>query len=101
MPPCSVGILVDRGLGTTTISRTSISLYTAVIFIGGKYDQEALAYAGRVACHLGVKLTYKIFMTACSWRTCSLDGKYLINPGQSFSTLRSLEEKYGLIIVGR
>ncbi|KAH6756324.1 hypothetical protein C2S51_038919 [Perilla frutescens var. frutescens] len=60
--PCSVGILVDRGLGATVMSRTSISLYAAVIFIGGKDDREALAYAGRVACHSGVKMTVIRFL---------------------------------------
>lgn len=53
---------MDRGLGSTVLSRTSISLYAAVIFIGGKDDREALAYAGRVACHPGVKLTVIRFL---------------------------------------
>ncbi|XP_047953298.1 cation/H(+) antiporter 28-like [Salvia hispanica] len=60
--PCSVGILVDRGLGATALSRSAISLYAAVIFIGGKDDREALAFAGRVACHSGVKLTVIRFL---------------------------------------
>ncbi|KAK4388763.1 Cation/H(+) antiporter 28 [Sesamum angolense] len=60
--PCSIGILVDRGLGATIISRSSVSLHAAVIFIGGKDDREALAYAGRVACHPGVKLTVIRFL---------------------------------------
>ncbi|EPS59454.1 hypothetical protein M569_15352, partial [Genlisea aurea] len=60
--PCSVGILVDRGLGTVTISNTGPSLHAAVIFIGGKDDREALAYAGRVARHPGVKLTVIRFL---------------------------------------
>ncbi|XP_047315752.1 cation/H(+) antiporter 28 [Impatiens glandulifera] len=61
--PCSIGILVDRGLGSIQrISRSSISLNAAVIFIGGKDDREALAYAGRVARHTGVKLTVVRFL---------------------------------------
>ncbi|KAL2517847.1 Cation/H(+) antiporter 28 [Abeliophyllum distichum] len=137
--PCSVGILVDRGLGVTTLSRTSISLHAAVIFIGGKDDREALAYAGRVARHPGVKLTVIRFLLEASGDSVSsritivkantsehqeemkLDDecfaefydrhvagghvaymeKYLVNSGQTFSTLRSLEGQYGLIIVGR
>ncbi|XP_028799877.1 cation/H(+) antiporter 28-like [Neltuma alba] len=56
--PCSVGILVDRGLGSIEkIQRTSVSINVAVIFVGGKDDREAIAYAGRVARHSGVKLT--------------------------------------------
>ncbi|XWS35527.1 hypothetical protein CRYUN_Cryun20dG0004800 [Craigia yunnanensis] len=55
--PCSIGILVDRGFGITEkISRSSLA-NVAIIFIGGKDDREALAYAGRVAWHPGVKLT--------------------------------------------
>ncbi|KAF2293575.1 hypothetical protein GH714_002952 [Hevea brasiliensis] len=61
--PCSVGILVDRGLGLADkISTTPRSFHAAVIFIGGKDDREALAYAGRVARHPGVKLTVIRFL---------------------------------------
>ncbi|XWS77402.1 hypothetical protein CRYUN_Cryun01aG0258400 [Craigia yunnanensis] len=60
--PCSIGILVDRGFGfTEKISRSSVSK-VAIIFIGGKDDREALAYAGRVAWHPGVKLTVIRFL---------------------------------------
>ncbi|KAK6135565.1 hypothetical protein DH2020_030673 [Rehmannia glutinosa] len=137
--PCSVGILVDRGLGTTLISRSAISLHAAVIFIGGKDDREALAYAGRVARHPGVKLTVIRFLLEATGDSvssiitiaksntsehqeemkvddeCFADfydrhvagghvaymEKYLVNSGQTFSTLRSLEGQYGLFIVGR
>ncbi|KAI4323421.1 hypothetical protein L6164_023028 [Bauhinia variegata] len=65
--PCSVGILVDRGLGIIgKISRSQASLTVAVIFIGGKDDREALAYAGRVARHPGVKLTVIRFLVDSS-----------------------------------
>ncbi|XP_009787610.1 cation/H(+) antiporter 28 [Nicotiana sylvestris] len=137
--PCSVGILVDRGLGKTVISRSSISLNAAVIFIGGKDDREALVYAGRVARHPGVKLTVIRFLVEAAGDSVSsrvgraksnttehleemkIDDecfaefydkhvaggrvayveKYLVNSGQTFSTLRSLEGQYGLFIVGR
>ncbi|KAF8403795.1 hypothetical protein HHK36_011901 [Tetracentron sinense] len=56
--PCSVGILVDRGLGLTgKVSKSLESLKVGVIFIGGKDDREALAYAGRIAGHPGINLT--------------------------------------------
>nr|DAD29706.1 TPA_asm: hypothetical protein HUJ06_031174 [Nelumbo nucifera] len=57
--PCSVGILVDRGLGliNKVKSHSYVSLNAAVIFIGGRDDREALAYAGRVSRHPGVTLT--------------------------------------------
>ncbi|KAL3818970.1 hypothetical protein ACJIZ3_004875 [Penstemon smallii] len=137
--PCSIGILVDRGLGTTKILRSTITLHAAVIFIGGKDDREALAYAGRVARHPGVKLTVIRFLLEATGDSvssritiaksntsehqeemkaddeCFADfydrhvagghvaymEKYLVNSGQTFSTLRSLEGQYGLFIVGR
>ncbi|XP_077213974.1 cation/hydrogen exchanger 28 [Tasmannia lanceolata] len=56
--PCSVGILVDRGLGGTNLmSAAYASHQVAVIFIGGCDDCEAMAYASRMAYHPGVKLT--------------------------------------------
>ncbi|KAK4769279.1 hypothetical protein SAY86_027429 [Trapa natans] len=65
--PCSVGILVDRGFGLTEkIQEPYSGLNVAVIFIGGKDDREALAYAGRVARHPGVKLTVIRFLVEAS-----------------------------------
>ncbi|KAF9679013.1 hypothetical protein SADUNF_Sadunf07G0095900 [Salix dunnii] len=55
--PCSVGLLVDRGLGSimqTGPARNSSSSKghrIAMIFIGGPDDREALAYAWRMAGH--------------------------------------------------
>ncbi|KAK3011562.1 hypothetical protein RJ639_012101 [Escallonia herrerae] len=137
--PCSVGILIDRGLGSIETSRSFVSLNAAVIFIGGKDDREALAYSGRVARHPGVKLTVIRFLldansdsvssrvsrskanTAEHEEEMKLDDeyfaefydrhvagghvsymeKYLVNSGQTFSTLRSLEGQYGFFVVGR
>lgn len=42
---------MDRGFGFTERLSTSSVSKVAVIFIGGKDDQEALAYAGRVVWH--------------------------------------------------
>uniref|UniRef100_A0A2N9F0Q8 Uncharacterized protein n=1 Tax=Fagus sylvatica TaxID=28930 RepID=A0A2N9F0Q8_FAGSY len=79
--PCSVGILVDRGLGLIEkISRSYISLNVAVIFISGKDDREALAYAGRVARHPGVKLTVIRFLVENSAENASRRaGNYRVN----------------------
>ncbi|KAL2923328.1 Cation/H(+) antiporter 28 [Bienertia sinuspersici] len=64
--PCSIAIMVDRGFGGITqlskLSSRSSTLNVVVIFIGGKDDREALAYAGRVAYHRGVKLTVMRFL---------------------------------------
>ncbi|XP_031273731.1 cation/H(+) antiporter 28 [Pistacia vera] len=60
---CSIGILVDRGFGQMgRISTAQASINVAVIFIGGRDDREALAYAGRVARHRAVRLTVIRFL---------------------------------------
>nr|XP_011462856.1 PREDICTED: cation/H(+) antiporter 19 [Fragaria vesca subsp. vesca] len=56
--PCSVGILVDRGLGgTTQVSASDVSYTALVAFFGGRDDREALAYGMRLAEHPGIALT--------------------------------------------
>lgn len=55
--PCSVGILVDRGLGgTAQVSASSVDSGVTVIFFGGPDDREALAYGARMAEHPGISL---------------------------------------------
>ncbi|XP_034710239.1 cation/H(+) antiporter 18-like [Vitis riparia] len=54
---CSVGILVDRGLGGTThVSASNVSYFITVLFFGGHDDREALAYGIRMAEHPGINL---------------------------------------------
>lgn len=81
--PCTVGILVDRGLGLIgKISRTkdSVNLNIAVIFIGGRDDREALAYAGHVAQHPSVKLTViRLVVDTNSENASRRAGNYRIN----------------------
>ncbi|KAL1559743.1 Cation/H(+) antiporter 15 [Salvia divinorum] len=56
--PCSVGILVDRGLtGSTRLSLNQIEHHITMLFFGGPDDREALAYALRTSEHPGVNLT--------------------------------------------
>ncbi|KAK1282829.1 Cation/H(+) antiporter 28 [Acorus calamus] len=58
--PCSVAILVDRGLGRAVGGAGTASCATqqvAVIFVGGRDDREALALAARMSRHPGVSLT--------------------------------------------
>ncbi|KAF5471674.1 hypothetical protein F2P56_008447 [Juglans regia] len=58
--PCSVAILVDRGLGSgsQTLRPTAIAQQrVCVIFFGGPDDCEALELGGRMAEHPTVKLT--------------------------------------------
>ncbi|CAI9095892.1 OLC1v1031922C1 [Oldenlandia corymbosa var. corymbosa] len=61
--PCSVGILVDRGLsGSTRLAAGQVSHHVAVLFFGGPDDREALAYAWRMSDHPGIGLTVLRFI---------------------------------------
>lgn len=61
--PCSIGILVDRGIGSAVITSAQSSLHgrqglkLCMLFIGGPDDREALFYAWRMAGKPGVNLT--------------------------------------------
>ncbi|ESQ51778.1 hypothetical protein EUTSA_v10016242mg [Eutrema salsugineum] len=67
--PCSVGILVDRGM---TIVRSESSSFqgetskkeVAMLFVGGRDDREALAYAWRMVGQEMIKLTVVRFVAA-------------------------------------
>jgi hypothetical protein len=61
--PCSVGILVDRGLnGSTRLAANQVSHHVAVLFFGGPDDREALSYAWRMSKHPGISLTVLRFI---------------------------------------
>ncbi|KAL5555473.1 hypothetical protein UlMin_037709 [Ulmus minor] len=61
--PCSVGILVDRGLnGSTRLAANQVTHHVAVIFFGGPDDREALSYAWRMSDHPGISLTVMRFI---------------------------------------
>ncbi|XP_042515404.1 cation/H(+) antiporter 15-like [Macadamia integrifolia] len=58
--PCSVGVLVDRGImqGSLSVITSRSSFYhVAVLLMGGADDGEALAYGSRIALHQHVKVT--------------------------------------------
>ncbi|GFZ02678.1 hypothetical protein Acr_15g0012860 [Actinidia rufa] len=127
--------VAEAGEGISVKRMMALVTMNTVIFIGGKDDREAIAYAGCVARHPGIKLTdIRFLLDANSENTTSarpgrprvntpeleeemkLDDecfadfydrhvaymeKYLVNSGQTFSTLRSMEGQYGLFIVGR
>ncbi|XP_028093145.1 cation/H(+) antiporter 15-like [Camellia sinensis] len=62
--PCSVGILVDRGLtGSVCLGASNqVSHQVAVMFFGGADDREALSYAWRMSEHPGISLTVMRFI---------------------------------------
>ncbi|AQK94503.1 Cation/H(+) antiporter 15 [Zea mays] len=59
--PCSVGILVDRGLSAAAARMASVH-HVALLFFGGPDDREGLAYAWRMVEHPGVCLTVVRFI---------------------------------------
>ncbi|KAF6173328.1 hypothetical protein GIB67_027023 [Kingdonia uniflora] len=61
--PCSVGILIDRGL--SMVSEDNVFSHDiAMLYIGGPDDREALSYARRMAAHPKVSLTIYRFLPA-------------------------------------
>lgn len=63
--PCSVGILVDRGLGGSShVQASNVSSDITVLFFGGPDDREALAYGHRMAEHPGIVLKVLRFILA-------------------------------------
>ncbi|KAI3935135.1 hypothetical protein MKX01_031402 [Papaver californicum] len=61
--PCSVGILVDRGLGASSRATNFHGVNNIVVlFFGGPDDREALAYALRMSDNPGVNLTVHRFI---------------------------------------
>lgn len=64
--PCSVGILVDRGLnGSNRLIGNLASHKVAVLYFGGPDDREALAYGWRMSRHPRVHLTVMHFTPIC------------------------------------
>lgn len=61
--PCSVGILVDRGLNSSNrLIADQMSHNVAVLFFGGPDDREALSYGWRMSDHPGITLTVMRFV---------------------------------------
>ncbi|KAJ4779251.1 Cation/H(+) antiporter 28 [Rhynchospora pubera] len=61
--PCSVGILVDRGLGHTNQgSHSLVGKNVVIVFIGGGDDREALTLATQMCQHPAIKLTVIRFL---------------------------------------
>ncbi|KAF7820122.1 cation/H(+) antiporter 18 [Senna tora] len=92
--PCSVGILVDRGLGGSThIAASNVSSAVTVLFFGGPDDREALAYGLRMAEHPGISLSIVYFLA----RSSETDGEIVsidMNMESSSTKEESWDEKF-------
>ncbi|KAL6502393.1 Cation/H(+) antiporter 18 [Orobanche hederae] len=61
--PCSVGILVDRGLGGAAhVSASNVDYTITALFFGGPDDREALSYGALMAEHPGISLNVVRFV---------------------------------------
>ncbi|XP_059429300.1 cation/H(+) antiporter 3-like [Corylus avellana] len=125
LAPCSIGILVDGGyLGHQMVSSQSLCS-VAMFFLGGNDDQEALAFANRMANHSKIALTVVHFVASDTEGDTRLDklfdneilnhiklnnvgNEYVIfqerivkDGAQTALIVRGMMNEYDLIIVGR
>lgn len=125
--PCTVGVLVDRGLRTAT-SGSHFSYHVAVVFIGGQDDREALSYAARMSGHADVSVTvmriilrdkiweseyekldrfldealYDEFKVKSLINACVVCKEVVVEDSIAvIDAIRSLECNYDLVMVGR
>lgn len=126
--PCSVGILVNKGLGRCLgYDSFSCDVHVAVIFTGGHDDREALAFATRMLMHRSVHVTLLRLVARCPqeyvedmlerkldealikefWIKGMEDprAKYceeaVSDPMSTLNAVRSLGDCYNLVITGR
>ncbi|KAG8390152.1 hypothetical protein BUALT_Bualt01G0053800 [Buddleja alternifolia] len=123
--PCSVGILVDRGVLTGSLSiLNNQSIYrVAVIYIGGADDAEGLCYGARMGRHNNVILTIiRFLLFGCDnarerkqdnnmideVRQANMGNEnfiyqeHVVKDGVGLAEcLRGLENNFDLLIVGR
>lgn len=65
--PCSVAVLVDRGLGGgEQVGSSEVSHGICVVVFGGPDDREALELAGTMAQHPGIKVNAVRFVAAAA-----------------------------------
>lgn len=82
--PCSIGVLVDRALGTSLCTHIHTFEHNiAMFFFGGEDDREALAYVNRMAKHPGVCVTAIRFLSSSTihvgTREIKLDNELFVN----------------------
>ncbi|KAK9283525.1 hypothetical protein L1049_011772 [Liquidambar formosana] len=123
--PCSVGILVDRGIltGSSSILTCRLLYRVGILFIGGADDAESLAYGCRMAKHRRTNLTVIRFLLFGSennldrkhdtvlieeFRQANIDNKRfvfieeVVRDGEGLAALiRGMEDCFDLMIVGR
>ncbi|GER33020.1 Cation/H(+) antiporter 18 [Striga asiatica] len=86
--PCSVGILIDRGLGGTShVSASNVDYAVTVFFFGGPDDREALSYGVIMAEHPGISLRVVRFVAVPGHEVrvdVSVDREEVLNDDEVF-----------------
>ncbi|XP_057982666.1 cation/H(+) antiporter 15 [Malania oleifera] len=92
--PCSVGILVDRGLsGSTRLAANQVSHHVAVLFFGGPDDREALSYGWRMCEHPGVTLTVMRFIPGDDATETTVEPSHEPNDPRVLTVVTDLERE--------
>ena len=89
--PCSVGILVDRGIDcsfTRSDVTQQVSHYVVMLFLGGPDDRDGLAYAWRMSHHLDKFVTVLRFLPGPN--VCRTN--YMVHPAQELDNPKMLTE---------
>ncbi|CAJ1961514.1 unnamed protein product [Sphenostylis stenocarpa] len=98
--PCSVGILVDRGLnGSNRLIGNLATHQVAVLYFGGPDDREALAYGWRMSRHPRVRLTVMHFIPSQDSSPTPETDHLWAKLDRSFTTIKNgrenkLDEEY-------
>lgn len=91
--PCSVGILVDRGLGLSVHpDNKKLQCRIAVLFVGGPDDHEAVSYATRMTKTIGVHLTVIRFLPGKEAEIENLNGESFENGNENLTGMSMDEE---------
>lgn len=93
--PCSVAILIDRGVGgSAQVAPNNVDHKVVVYFFGGQDDREALAYGLRMAEHPGIQLHVIRFLNSNIDTTIEIDGQHSESLGLSKLHHSSLDKGY-------
>lgn len=86
--PCSVGILVDKGLkASNRLAADQVSHHVAILFFGGPDDREALSYGWRMSEHQGISLTIMRFVPGDELTEAKRNNDSTANPDEPRSVL--------------
>ncbi|KAF2319188.1 hypothetical protein GH714_013851 [Hevea brasiliensis] len=96
--PCTVGILLDRGLRCQIKLLDNFSCKVAVFFVGGVDDREALALATRMSANPNVNIT----MLRIKYSTNDHKGiKIIESQLDDLLVIHSLKNKHDFVMVGK